>query len=46
MELIEGPTLADRIQQGAIPLEEALAIAAKIAAALEAGMRKGSCTAI
>src|SRR6202789_4532563 len=28
MELIEGPTLAGRIEQGAIPLEEALAIAA------------------
>jgi serine/threonine-protein kinase len=41
MELIEGPTLADRIQQGAIPLDEALAIAAKIAAALEAAHEKG-----
>jgi serine/threonine protein kinase/Tol biopolymer transport system component len=41
MELIEGPTLADRVQQGAIPLEEALAIAAKIAAALEAAHEKG-----
>jgi serine/threonine protein kinase len=41
MELIEGPTLADRIEQGAIPLEEALAIAAKIAAALEAAHEKG-----
>src|SRR5947209_11314633 len=26
MELVEGPTLAERIKQGAIPLEEALAI--------------------
>src|SRR5579864_4583417 len=25
MELIEGPTLADRIKEGAVPLEEALA---------------------
>jgi serine/threonine protein kinase len=41
MELIEGPTLADRIHQGAIPLEEALAIATKIAAALEAAHEKG-----
>jgi serine/threonine protein kinase len=41
MELIEGPTLADRIEQGAIPLDEALAIAAKIAAALEAAHEKG-----
>jgi hypothetical protein len=29
--LIEGPTLADRIAQGAIPLEEALGIAKRIA---------------
>jgi len=41
MELIEGPTLAGRIEQGAIPLEEALAIASKIAAALEAAHEKG-----
>ena len=27
MELVEGPTLADRIAQGPIPVEEALAIA-------------------
>ena len=27
MELVEGPTLADRIAQGAIPLDEALPIA-------------------
>src|ERR1035437_6880562 len=27
MELVEGPTLADRIREGAIPLEEALPIA-------------------
>src|SRR6202167_1608020 len=31
MELIEGPTLADRIHHAAIPLEEALAIARQIA---------------
>src|ERR1700678_4206285 len=41
MELIEGPTLADRIEQGAIPLDEALAIATKIAAALDAAHEKG-----
>src|SRR5215831_15905253 len=40
MELVEGPTLADRIQQGAIPLEEALAIARQIAEALEAAHEK------
>ena len=31
LELVEGPTLADRIAQGAIPLDEALAIAKQIA---------------
>jgi len=31
MELIEGPTLADRINQGALPLEEALPIARQMA---------------
>ncbi len=36
MELVEGPTLADRIAQGAIPLDEALPIAKQIAEALEA----------
>src|SRR5271163_4079323 len=41
MELIEGPTLADRIKQGAIPLDEALAIANQIAAALDAAQQKG-----
>jgi Tol biopolymer transport system component len=35
MELVEGPTLADRIREGAIPLEEALPIAKQIAEALE-----------
>jgi eukaryotic-like serine/threonine-protein kinase len=41
MELVDGPTLADRIQQGAIPLEEALVIARQIADALEAAHEKG-----
>jgi serine/threonine protein kinase/Tol biopolymer transport system component len=41
MELIEGPTLAERIEHGAIPLEEALVIARQIAAALEAAHDKG-----
>jgi serine/threonine-protein kinase len=36
MEYIEGPTLAERISQGPIPLEEALGIAKQIADALEA----------
>lgn len=41
MELIEGPTLADRIKEGPIPLEEALGIARQIADALEAAHTKG-----
>jgi len=41
LELVEGPTLADRIAQGALPLDEALAIAAQIAEALEAAHDKG-----
>jgi serine/threonine protein kinase len=36
MELVEGETLADRISQGAIPLDAALPIATQIARALEA----------
>jgi serine/threonine protein kinase len=35
IELVEGPTLADRISQGPIPLEESMRIARQIAAALE-----------
>src|ERR1700680_5145356 len=35
MELVEGPTLADRIVAGRIPLDEALTIAKQIAEALE-----------
>jgi len=41
MELVEGPTLADRIQHGALPLDEALAIARQIATALEAAHEQG-----
>src|SRR5690242_5310106 len=40
MELVEGPTLAERIKEGAIPLEEALDLARQIAAALEAAHEK------
>ena len=36
MELVEGPTLSDRISQRPIPLDEALPIAKQIAEALEA----------
>jgi Tol biopolymer transport system component/predicted Ser/Thr protein kinase len=41
MELVEGPTLAERIENGPIPLEEALNIARQIAEALEAAHEKG-----
>jgi eukaryotic-like serine/threonine-protein kinase len=41
MELIEGPTLADRIAENAIPLDEALPIARQIADALEAAHEQG-----
>src|SRR5712691_11583569 len=41
MELVEGPTLADRIKEGPIPLEEALAVARQIAEALEAAHENG-----
>ena len=36
LELVEGPTLADRIAHGPLPLDEALPIARQIAEALEA----------
>ena len=41
LELVEGPTLADRISGGAIPLEEALAIARQIAEAVAYAHEKG-----
>jgi serine/threonine protein kinase len=41
MELVEGPTLAERIKSGAIPLEESLKIAHQIGDALEAAHEKG-----
>ena len=41
MELVEGPTLADRIAKGPIPLDEALPIAKQIAEALEAAHEAG-----
>ncbi len=41
LELVEGPTLADRIAEGAIPIEEALPIARQITEALEAAHDKG-----
>ena len=41
LELVEGPTLADRISQGPIPVDEALPIAKQIAEALEAAHEAG-----
>src|SRR4029453_1852757 len=41
MELVEGPTLADRIAKEPIPLAEALPIAKQIAEALEAAHERG-----
>ena len=41
LELVEGPTLAGRIKQGPIPVDEALPIAKQIAEALEAAHEAG-----
>jgi serine/threonine protein kinase len=41
LELVDGPTLADRIAHGPMPLDEALAIARQIAEALEAAHEQG-----
>src|SRR5262245_48092404 len=41
MELVEGATLADRIAQGPIPLDEAMAIAGQIQLALAAAHDRG-----
>lgn len=41
MELVEGPTLADRIAAGAIPWADALPIARQVADALEAAHEQG-----
>jgi eukaryotic-like serine/threonine-protein kinase len=41
MELVEGPTLADRIRMGAIPIAEALPIAKQICEALEFAHERG-----
>ena len=41
LQLIEGPTLADKITQGPIPVEETLKIALQIAEGLEAAHEKG-----
>ena len=41
LELVEGPTLADRLEQGPIPLDEVLSIARQIALALQAAHEAG-----
>ncbi len=41
LELVEGPTLAERIAHGPLPLDEALPIAKQIAEALEAAHEQG-----
>jgi Tol biopolymer transport system component len=41
MELVEGPTLADRIARGRIPIDDALTIARQIAEALKAAHEQG-----
>jgi len=41
MELVEGPTLAERLESGSIPLKESLSLARQIAEALEEAHEKG-----
>ena len=41
LELVEGPTLADRLHEGPLPLDEALSIARQIVEALEAAHATG-----
>src|SRR5262245_5808629 len=41
MELVEGPTLADRIAERPLPIDEALHVAKQIAEALEAAHERG-----
>jgi Tol biopolymer transport system component len=41
MELVEGPTLADRIREGPIPVDEAMAMARQIVEALQAAHERG-----
>ena len=42
MELVEGETLAERLQRGPMPVEDTLKIAHQIADALEAAHEKGA----
>jgi serine/threonine protein kinase len=41
LELVEGPTLADRLERGRLPMLEALTIARQVAGALDAAHEKG-----
>jgi serine/threonine-protein kinase len=41
LELVNGPTLAERLHRGPLPVREALAVACQIAEALEAAHEKG-----
>jgi serine/threonine-protein kinase len=41
MELVDGPTLADRLARGPMPLDEAMSIARQMAEALEAAHDRG-----
>jgi Tol biopolymer transport system component len=41
MELVEGPTLAERLEQGPLPFNEGLSVALQIAQALEEAHEKG-----
>ena len=41
LELVEGPTLADRVAAGPLPVDEALSVAKQIAEALEAAHEHG-----
>jgi serine/threonine-protein kinase len=41
LEFVDGPTLADRLANGALPIDEAMAIAKQIADALEAAHERG-----
>jgi serine/threonine-protein kinase len=41
MELVEGPTLAERIERGALPIDETLLIARQVAETLEFAHERG-----
>src|SRR5262249_47297314 len=41
MEFVEGPSLAEKMSRGAMPLDEALPVARQIAEAIEAAHEKG-----